>query len=84
MSSLYDLATRRLRSLFPASTLVRQLNMKRISDDMATVSASTRCSKKACPFPSFRDSLCKGHFADTRAQYSVMPSVSGTGNHVAA
>jgi hypothetical protein len=83
--SLHDLATRRLRQLFPSSRLVRSLSQK---VDAASASASTRCKERGCPYPSLKDGLCRSHIADLSMEYSAMRSttavaVSGLNHHVA-
>lgn len=76
---LFDLACARLRSLFPGSRTVADLDRRlRLA---ALIAASQRpCRMKACPFPvlDLEHGLCRQHLADATAQYSVSPSMRGT------
>jgi len=74
---LHDLAVNRLRALFPTSRYVRDLNARLAQAASERVAKLTRCSKRACVFPVFRDGLCRGHLADAAAEYSFLPSMLG-------
>jgi hypothetical protein len=71
--NLYDLAVARLRALFPTSRMVRELDAK-----LRAVPPPAKCSERACPFPPFKNGLCRSHAADAVAQYSVSSSMLGS------
>jgi len=66
---VHDVAMTRLRTLFPNSPLVREMNLQEAAPP-------GRCVEKGCPFPAHRDHRCRGHLLDMAAQYSVTPSVT--------
>ncbi len=66
--SLHDLAVSRLRLLFPGLKMVLDLDAR---------SKPAKCSERACPFPPFKNGLCRGHAADLIAEYSFLPSALG-------
>jgi hypothetical protein len=70
--SVHDLAIARLRLLFPTSRFVRELDRK------LRPAPPAKCSERACPFPPFKNGLCRGHAADSIAEFSVLPSMLGT------
>ena len=69
---LHDLAVNRLRALFGPKVVADLL------DAGLKPPPPAKCSERACPFPPFRNGLCRGHAADAMAQYSVSPSMLGT------
>jgi len=42
----------------------------------APTSASTRCSERACPYPSVSDGRCRSHLLDATMQRSLLPSTT--------
>jgi hypothetical protein len=68
-TTLFDVCVCRMRALFPGSKFVRELDARL---------KPAKCSERACPFPPFRNGLCRGHAADRLAGYSVSPSMLGT------
>jgi hypothetical protein len=40
-----------------------------------------KCCEKACPFPSFKENLCRTHFYDTEAQSSLLQPVTNLMQH---
>jgi len=71
-------AVARLRALFPGSRTVRVLDRKLAQAAAVRVAKLTHCSRRACPFPVVAKSgLCRGHLADSTAEYSVLPSALG-------
>jgi hypothetical protein len=85
--NLLALAATRLITLFPGTTLaaravriMSELHTKRVGLKPASVNiikpVSTRCTIRACPFPSYEDGKCRQHIADARAEYSLLPSTT--------
>jgi len=76
--SVFDLALARLRALFPASRMVANLGAKGWRRPREDVAMLTHYSMRACPFPAVaKYGLCRGHLAESSAQYSVLPSALG-------
>jgi hypothetical protein len=86
--SLLGLAATRLIKLFPGTALAARA-MRIISEFHAKSVAglkpasvniikpvSARCSQRACAFPAVKDGLCRGHFIDAQAEYSMLPSTT--------
>jgi hypothetical protein len=70
--SLHDFAVLRLRTLFPTSQIVAEIDRKlRLA---AVAALGGRCLERGCVFRAFQDGRCRQHFADLHAQYSVTPS----------
>jgi hypothetical protein len=72
--SLHDRALSRLRQLFPGRFEPKEPVIRFANVTIANV----RCREKGCVFPSLADGggLCRGHLADARAEYSLMPSTT--------
>jgi hypothetical protein len=70
--TLRDLAISRLCALFPRDF---HRMMDRLNADRPD--ANTRCIVRACPFPATVDGLCRSHFADSHAEFSMMRSATG-------
>ena len=70
-TTLFDVCVCRMRLLFPTSRFVRELDARLRPPPPA------KCSERACPFPPFKNGLCRGHAADAVAEYSFLPSALG-------
>jgi hypothetical protein len=69
--SLHDLAVSRLRALFGPKVVADLLGTR------LKPRPPSKCSERACPFPPFKNGLCRGHAADSIAEYSFLPSALG-------